>query len=147
VDRLIAAMKDPSNWLSLLGKFRYEKALSDYIANYPNHLEDGFLPHPNSKIRERVFRDRTRLDVLLTDRLNNPVIVECKQHASSVQDVKQIRHYMKLLHDELGQKPRGILVHGGAPKLVAAVVTEAKQEPIVEIVSYSLDVSFKSSLL
>lgn len=27
-------------------------------------IEDGLLPHPNSKTRERVFRDRTRLDVL-----------------------------------------------------------------------------------
>lgn len=47
-------MNDPTNWVSLLGSFRYEKALSDYIANYPNRLEDGLLPHPNSKIRERV---------------------------------------------------------------------------------------------
>jgi len=56
-----AGMNDPANWVSLLGSFRYEKALSDYIAIYPNRLEDGLLPHPNSKIRERVFRDRTRL--------------------------------------------------------------------------------------
>jgi len=148
MDRLIVEMNDPSNWVSLLGRFRYEKALSDYIANYPNHLEDGLLPHPNSKIRERVFKDRTRLDVLLIDRLNNPVIVEWKQHAPSVQDVKQLRHYMKLLKEETaGQAPRGILVHGGAPKLIAAVVTEAKREPIVEIVSYGLDVTFKPSLV
>jgi hypothetical protein len=58
-------MNDLANWVSLLGSFRYEKALSDYIANYSNRLEDGLLPHPNSKIRERVVKDRTRLDVLL----------------------------------------------------------------------------------
>lgn len=77
-------MNDPSSWVSLLGNFRYEKALSDFIANYPNHLEDGLLPHSNSKIRERVFKDNTRLDVLLIDRQGMPVIVECKQNAPSL---------------------------------------------------------------
>jgi RecB family endonuclease NucS len=139
-------MNDPSNWVSLLGKFRYEKALSDYIANYPNHLEDGLLPHPNSKIRERVFRDRTRLDVLLIDRSNNPVIVECKQHAPTAQDIDQLRHYMGLLREETGQLPRGILVHGGASKLPVELVAEARREPSVEVVSYALDVSFKPSV-
>jgi hypothetical protein len=146
VDRIIEEMNDPSNWVSLLGKFRYEKALSDYIANYPNHLEDGLLPHPNSKIRERVFRDRTRLDVLLIDRSNNPVIVECKQHAPTAQDIDQLRHYMGLLREETGQLPGGILVHGGASKLPVELVAEARREPSVEVVSYALDVSFKPSV-
>ena len=147
MEQLVEEMNDPSNWVSLLGKFRYEKALSDYIANYPNHLEDGLLPHPNSKIRERVFKDRTRLDVLLIDRLNKPVIVECKQHAPSIQDIQQLRHYMELLKEETGEIPRGVLVHGGALKLAAAVVVEAQQKPAVEVVSYSLDVSFKPSVV
>lgn len=86
-------MNDPANWVSLLGSFKYEKALSDYTANYPNRLEDGLLPHPNSKIRERVFKDQSRLDVLLIDKTNMPVIVECKQHAPTIQNISQIRHY------------------------------------------------------
>jgi hypothetical protein len=94
LENLKREMDDPTNWVSLLGSFKYEKALSDFIANYPNRLEDGLLPHPNSKIRERVFRDNTRLDVLLIDKENKPVIVECKQHAPSTQDIKQLRHYM-----------------------------------------------------
>jgi hypothetical protein len=140
-----AAMNDPSNWVSLLGTFRYEKALSDFIANYPNRLEDGLLPHPNSKIRERVFKDKTRLDVLLIDKENRPVIVECKQSAPTTQDVMQLRHYMELLKDEAGSEPRGILVHGGAAKLSAPVQESAKQVPAVELVNYGLDVTFRSS--
>lgn len=82
----------------------------------PNHLEDGLLPNPNSNIRERLFQDRTRLDVLLIDRANTPVISECKPHAPD-QKIKQLRRYMMLLREETGQVPRGILVHGGASKL------------------------------
>ena len=139
-------MNDPTNWINLLGNFKYEKALSDYIANYPNRLEDGLLPHPNSKIRERVFNDNTRLDVLLIDRNDNPVIVECKQHAPTVADIKQLRRYMDLLKKETHQKPRGILVHGGALKLTQEVVKEAQRNPAVEIVNYGLEVIFRPSL-
>lgn len=138
-------MNDPSNWVSLLGSFRYEKALSDFIANYPNRLEDGLLPHPNSKIRERVFKDKTRLDVLLIDRQGRAVIVECKQHAPTTQDIKQLRHYMKRLKDEVGSEPRGILIHGGAAKLSAPVEESAQQVPAVEVVNYGLDVIFRRS--
>lgn len=35
VKHLLEEMNDPTNWVSLLGKFSYEKALSDFIANYP----------------------------------------------------------------------------------------------------------------
>ena len=80
---LIEEMNNPTNWVSLLGSFKYEKALSDYIANYPNRLEDGLLPHPNTRVRERVFSDNTRLDVLLIDKQDMPVIVECKPTCSN----------------------------------------------------------------
>jgi hypothetical protein len=142
-----AGMNDPANWVSLLGSFRYEKALSDYIANYPNRLEDGLLPHPNSKIRERVFKDRTRLDVLLIDKANMPVIVECKQNAPTLKDISQLRRYMGLLQEETEQAPRGILIHGGAAKLSGPVVMDALREPVVEIVNYRLEVHFRPSLI
>jgi len=138
-------MNNPENWVRLRGKFVYEKALSDYIANYPNRLEDGLLPHPNSKIRERVFSDRTRLDVLLVDKEGTLVVVECKQHAPSADDIKQLRHYMGKLKEETKKSARGILVHGGAQKISAKVISEAKKEPHVEIVSYSLEVNFRPS--
>lgn len=140
-------MNDPSNWVSLLGKFGYERALSDYIANYPHRLEDGLLPHPHSKIRERVFKDRTRLDVLLIDRNDVPVIVECKQHSPCMEDLNQLRHYLRLLREETGSKVRGILVHGGAPKISYEMIMEARKKPLVEIVSYSLEVNFKPSFI
>ncbi len=145
IDELLKVMDDEKNWVNLLGKFGDEKALSDYIATYPNRLEDGLLPHPNLKIRERVFGDKTRLDVLLIDKENLPVIVECKQHGPSTKDVKQLRQYMRHLKKETGEKVRGILVHGGAQKISSAVLLDAKKNPPIEIVSYSLDVNFKSS--
>lgn len=147
IEQMVAAMNDATNWVSLLGKFGYERALSDYIASYPNRLEDGLLPHPNAKIRELVFKDRTRLDVLLVDRAGVPVIVECKQHSPSVADLTQLRHYVERLKEETDQNARGILVHGGARKLPKDVLQEAKKEPRVEIVNYRLEVDFTPSSL
>lgn len=106
---LVEAMNDGPNWVGLLTHFDYEKALSGYIAAYPHRLEDGLLPHPNERVRERVFGDSSRLDVLLTDRNGVPVIVECKQGNPSSDHLKQIRHYMTRLHTETGIPPRGIL--------------------------------------
>lgn len=145
IEALRDLMNGQSNWVSLLGKFAYEKALSDYIANYPNHLEDGLLPHTNLKIRERVFNDRSRLDVLLIDKYSTPVIVECKQHAPSIDDIQQLRHYMKLLKGETKEAVRGILVHGGAQKIPNELIVEAQKKPLVEIVSYNLEVTFRPS--
>jgi RecB family endonuclease NucS len=108
-------------------------------------LEDGFLPHPNERVRERIFGDSSRLDVLLTDRSNLPVIVECKQGSPTIDYLKQIRKYMERLKEETGIAPRGILVHGGARKLPPAVAAAARKKPSVEIVQYSLDVEFARS--
>ena len=139
---LITAMNDPSNWVGLLTHFDYEKALSGYIAAYPHRLEDGLLPHPNERVRERVFGDASRLDVLLTDRSGIPVVVECKQGSPTVENISQIRHYMERLYAETEIKPRGILVHGGARKLRPEVAKAAKENPRIEIVQYTLDVDF-----
>ncbi len=139
---LTAAMNDPANWVGLLTHFDYERALSGYIAAYPHRLEDGLLPHPNEKIRERVFDDRSRLDVLLEDRNGVPVIVECKQGTPSIVNVQQLRHYLTRLKKETGSIARGVLVHGGAKKLSREVASEAAKSPVVEIVQYSLNVDF-----
>lgn len=138
-------MNDPRNWVGLLGKFGYEKALSDYIATYPNHLEDGLLPHPNVKIREMVFKDKSRLDVLLLDRRGTPVIVECKQHAASVKHINQLRRYVLTLEEQIGKKARGILVHSGSQKLPTDVIRASKKRPKIEIVCYRLRVEFARS--
>jgi hypothetical protein len=144
VNELINIMNDSSNWVSLLGKFSYERALSDYLSNYPNHLENGLLPYPDAKIREHIFKDKTRLDVLLIDKDNVPVVVECKQHSPSKGDIKQIRNYMSHIQKELDVPiVRGILVHGGAPKLSSEIDQYANGDLKVEVVSYQLSVNFR----
>lgn len=145
IEQLRTSMNDRVHWSGLLSTFPYERALSDYIAAYPHRLEDGLVPYPDGKIRERVFGDRSRLDVLLLDREDNPVIVECKQHAPTIADINQLRHYLKLLNEETGRLPRGFLVHAGAAKLRSDVSAHALREPGVEIVRYSLDVDFVRS--
>ena len=139
---LVEAMNDESNWVGLLTHFDYERALAGYIAAYPHRLEDGLLPHPNERVRERVFGNRSRLDVLLTDRNNVPVVVECKQGKPTLDHLDQIRTYMKLLRKETGIAPRGVLVHGGARKLPLDVARSAQKNPKVEVVQYALDVDF-----
>ena len=145
IEELKTAVNLPANWVSLLGQFVYEKALSDYIANYPHHLEDGLTPYPDSKIREKVFKDNSRLDVLLIDRDETPVIVECKQYSPSLKDVEQLKNYMKNLFEETGEKSRGILVHGGAQKLSKNVSECLKKEQNIEVMSYKLDIEFRRS--
>ena len=90
-------------------------------------------------VRHRAEAD---VDVLLLDRNEHPVVVECKQHAPTVADLDQIRHYMQLLKVETGREPRGILVHGGAAKLHAGIFVASAAKPPVEIVQYDLDVAF-----
>jgi hypothetical protein len=145
VEDLRVAMNDRANWVGLLPSFAYERSLSDFIAAYPHRLEDGLVPHPSDKLREKVFKDKTRLDVLLLDRSERPVIVECKQHAPSTDNLKQLRHYMKLLEAETDIRPRGILVHGGASRVPADVAAAATAPPAVELVRYHLDVDFSRS--
>ncbi len=139
---LCRVMNDRSNWIGLLSRFPYERALSDFIAAYPHRLEDGLVLHPSEKIRERVFGDGTRSDVLLLDRDERPVIVECKQHSPNVADLKQLRRYLKLLKRETKKEPRGILVHGGSTNLRDEVSGAAGGNPPVDIVRYHLDVEF-----
>lgn len=143
--KLIKAMNDPLNWVGLLTHFKYEQALSGYIAAYPHKLEDGLLPHPDKRVREKVFLDKTRSDVLLEDRNKIPVIVECKQSTPTVEHLDQLRRYMKHLRKETRSSVRGILVHGGARKLLADVAGAARKNPKIEIVQYSLDVDFARS--
>ena len=140
------SMNDSANWVGLLAHFKYERALADYIAAYPHHLEDGLVPYPDSRVREKVFTDRKRLDVLLLDRDERPVIVECKQGMPNPENLRQLRGYMKALQKETGRKDvRGILVHGGARKLRHEVVKAAAFAPQVQIVQYHLNVDFASS--
>jgi Endonuclease NucS C-terminal domain len=144
-EKLKSAMNDPANWVGLLSHFQYEKALSDYIATYPHHLEDGLVPYPSSKVREKVLLDKKRKkrsDVLLLDRKNTPVIVECKQESPTVDHVRQLQQYMRLLEKETGRSPRGILVHGGSRQLQPDVGSMVKRLRNVIVIQYRLDVDF-----
>jgi hypothetical protein len=145
------AIKEETNWVSLIPGFASERALSDYISASPHVLEDGLLPYPSEDARELVFADRSRLDVLLLDRDRNIVIVECKQGAPSPQHLGQLRGYMRnaqKLRTGLvkGKKIRGILVHGGARKLSTEVRKESRRVPRVELVQFSIAVGFAPSL-
>ena len=137
------AMNDPKNWVSLF-EFRYEKSLSDYIAAFPYRLEDGMLPHPNIRVRELKFANRKRADVVLTDKNDKPVIVECKQGEPTVENVKQLKGYLNQFRRREGERARGILVHGGSRKL-RKEVCEAAQKAKIEMVQFSVEVNFSPS--
>ena len=116
------AIRDKNNWRALLPhRFRMESAISDYIGTYPHRLEDGLQPYLSLKDREHSFRDKTRPDILLQDGKGNPVVVECKQNTPSVQDIQQLRHYMREAQRVTGRPPRGMLVHGGTDHLLPKV--------------------------
>lgn len=136
------AMNDEANWVSLFAQFGHESSLSDYIGTYPQKLQDGLQPYPSAKVRERVFNDRSRSDVLLIDRNERPVVVECKQDAPTLSHVRQIRKYMKNLRREVHPKPRGILVHGGARTLRRDLRRAVNQKPQIQVVQYSFKVDF-----
>lgn len=143
---LRAAMSDPANWVGLNAGFKYERSLSDYIAAYAHRLEDGLIPHPDAKVRERVFKDKTRLDVLLLDRVGRPVIVECKQDAPSVDAVDQLGHYLTLLAKETGRNDvRGLLVHGGSRRVRQEVADAAEADGRIALVFHELRVDFDGS--
>jgi hypothetical protein len=136
---------DPANWVDMAGRFGYERALSDYIARFPHRLKDGLEPYPNEKVRERVFGDDSRADVLLRDRHGKPVVVECKQESPTEGDVRQVRRYIKNLKKETSEKASGILVHGGARTVNEEVWEEADKPPRIQIFQYKLDVDFSAS--
>jgi hypothetical protein len=136
------AMNDENNWRSLLSKFPHETSLSDYVASYPHRLEDGLQPYPSEKVREKVFEDGSRSDVLLIDKNEAPVVVECKQGTPTVQHVRQLRGYMRHLRVLTGKNPRGILIHGGARKLRKEVRRQVNHKTRIEVVQYALSVGF-----
>ena len=138
----MTSLKDQTNWIGLHTKFKYESALQAYISTFPHHLEDGLMVHPDLKVREKVFTYRTRLDVLLIDRNENAVVVECKRDGPSLAAINQIRGYLTHLERETKRKPRGILVHGGSRNLTTEVREAAMAEPQVQIIQYNLKVGF-----
>jgi hypothetical protein len=144
-ETVVSAMKDEHNWLGLQGRFKYENSLSDYIANFPHRLEDDLLPYPDVKVREKMFPNKSRSDVLLIDGKNTPVVVECKQGTPTLKNINQLLGYIKRFQKLTGKKTRGVLVHGGAGTLKDEVRREMKRYPEIKFVQYSLHVDFASS--
>ncbi len=144
------ALKDEANWTAVHSRFATERAISEYINEFPHLLETGLRPYPNAKTREFTFKDKKRSDVLLLDPEGGLVIVECKQNAPVLKDLQQLRHYMKRARQEIvgsDQKIaiRGILVHGGPPRIDSNLLQVASQKPVVEIVCFAVSVNFVSS--
>lgn len=148
--RIERAVRNEENWASLVPGFASERAMSEYISAYPHLLEDGLRLFPAHKARELGFADRSRLDVLLLDRDNQIVVVECKQGIPSIQHVEQLRGYMRNAKKlskglRVGGRIRGILVHGRARKLNPEVRDESHRAPAVELVQFSVSVTFARS--
>lgn len=137
------ALRDEGNWTpAFASKFRYERALSDFIATFPERLQSDLRPYPMAKVRENAVVNRKRLDLLLIDDRQNPVVVECKQGSAAVGHLRQIREYMKAVQGITGKEPRGILVFGGSPNVPQNVIDVANQDPKVDLFAYLLDVTF-----
>jgi RecB family endonuclease NucS len=80
--------------------------------------------------------------VILIDRDDQTVIVECKQGQPTVAAINQLRRYLAHLKKEKGIKSRGILVHGGSKKLHDEVIKAADVNPKIQIVQHRLAVDF-----
>jgi len=139
------AMRQPEGWVGLLSHFAREKSLSDYIAAYPYRLEDGLRAYPSREVREKVFDDRSRSDVLLLDRNDVPVIVECKQDSPTPSNIRQLVRYLNNFRKEAPKQaePRGILIHTGARRLSEEVRKEIGASKFkIEALQYQLNVGF-----
>ena len=94
-----------------------------------------------------MFEDSTRSDVLLIDKHETLVVVECKQGAPTAENIQQLRGYMRHAAQWANvRNVRGILVHGGSMNLSADVRSAARESPAVELVRYLINVGFVRSL-
>ena len=147
-----AAAADEKNWVSIVPGFAKERAMSEFISVAPHLLEDGLRPYPSTSARELVFPDKSRLDVLLLDRENTIVIVECKQdYIPRSVDIGQLRGYMRNAAHlrtglRVGRDIRGILVHGGARKLTNELRNESNRLPKVDLITFSVSIGFAPSV-
>lgn len=76
---------------------------------------------------------------------DNAVVVECKQGAPTLQNIEQLRGYVKHVRKLTRKKTRGILVHGGAASLSKEVRKKLSRDRTLKIVRYSLNVDFVPS--
>ena len=88
---VVSEMNNPANRVSPGARFRYESAIRDFVGTFPHRLEAGLFAHPNLRVVEFSFRDGQRADVMLMDRCETTVIVECKQRSPLPSDIGQLR--------------------------------------------------------
>jgi len=146
-ESLKEALSNGANWDPVAGRFLYERALSDFIATFPDRLEAGLRPYPVANIREYVPCRGKRMDVFLQDEQGKPVVVECKRGTPSADDVEQLRLYMRHVEEKLQLSPgqvRGILVFGGSPN-VSQAIAQAALSASVELFAYQMEVTFNRS--
>lgn len=139
--RIRAAMQANDNWVRVVPEFKHESALSDYIAVNPTRLGSGMRAFPAKSVREHVFRNGKRSDVLLVDRSDYLVVVECKQGPAEVAHLRQLHGYMRRARELRRGKVRGILVHGG-PRRIARGVREAAKRLGITTFQHSLAIDF-----
>ena len=139
------AMSDKENCVSMFSYFAYERALSDYVAEFPHRLEPGLEPYPKAgKITEKALQDGKRLDVLL--RSGYPVVVECKRADVRPESVDQLLGYITRVKKLTKvQRVRGILVHGGARSLSTRVRRKLRAKKHIRVFQYLLNLDFVES--
>ena len=146
LNRLKEVLGDPTNWVRLWANFDYERALSGYIAAFPHRLEDGLLPYPLEKTRERRGHGRTRMDVLLIDESGRPVVLWNGNRGRRCWIIfGNCGHTWQKVHEDTGKVPRGIFVHGGARQLRDEIRREASRRPVIDLVQHNLEVGFSRS--
>ena len=141
------AMSNEENWVSMFSYFAYERALWDYVAEFPHRIEPGLEPYPKAgKITERALQDGKRLDVLLLDRNGLPVVVECKRADARPESVDQLLGYIARVRKLTKvRRVRGILVHGGARSLSKRVRRKLHGKNHVRVFQYLLNLDFIES--
>jgi hypothetical protein len=144
---IVRAMRARSNWVSMFSYFKKERALSDYVAEFPHSVVDGLEPFPEAgKITEKVLVDGTRMDVLLIDETGNPVVVECKRDGVTVGSIDQLARYIHHVKKLTGKRDvRGVLVHGGARTLGRRVRAKLAGKRHIRVFQYSLRLDFNES--
>jgi hypothetical protein len=148
MDAFRTACVDHVNWEPLHGGFKFERALSDYIAMHPHRLEDGLITHSSApKIREWTISSGNRIDVVLEDPRGRTVLVECKQGGPTLECVEQLVRYLNEVKRKFSSwgNPRGILVHGGSRNVAESVVYAARAQSIL-LVHHELRVDFSAAV-
>lgn len=144
---IIRAMSDEKNWGSMFSYFAKEKALSDYIAEFPYRIERGLKQYPDvGKITEKPLHDTKRSDVLLMDQKGNPVVVECKRGAATPESVIQLLGYISRVKKVTRKRlVRGILMHGGTRSLSKDVRRKLIGKGFIRVFQYLLNIDFAES--